>query len=76
MEAIGASSLGTLVLKVHLRLVQELLPSRVAMCVPFFEQLAERNLDHLNKNILERLHDHFFLLTSFFIYLLIRIKCV
>jgi hypothetical protein len=30
-------------------------------CVPSFEQLVEKNVDHLQESILERLHDHSFI---------------
>jgi hypothetical protein len=60
MEAIGANSLGTLILKVHLKSVQKFFLSKVVTCVSLFEHLTEKSLNRLHESILERLHDHSF----------------
>jgi hypothetical protein len=73
MEAIGANSLGTLILKVHLKSVQKFFLSKVVTCVSLFEHLTEKSLNRLHESILER-DTTILLLTSFFIYLLICIK--
>lgn len=38
----------------------ELLPSNIMTCVPPFMQFTKRGLEQLQKNISNRLHDHFF----------------
>jgi len=45
---------------VHFRLVKDFFPSDVVACVLRFMQFAEQGSNQLQKNILDRLHDHFF----------------
>jgi hypothetical protein len=51
----------------HLKLMRKLFPLGVIACVTLFEQLVKSGINHLQENILERLHDHCFVYILFYL---------
>jgi hypothetical protein len=46
------------------------------MCVPPFEQLAERDVDYLQESILKRLHNHSFINILFYLFFDLHQTCM
>jgi hypothetical protein len=67
LEAIGASNLGPLLFQAYLASMRKLLPLKATTCVPSYEQLVEKNVDHLKESISKRLHDHSFINILFYL---------
>jgi len=51
----------------HLKLMRKFFPLGAIACVTLFEQLVESGIDHLQENILKRLHDHCFVCILFYL---------